>query len=104
MRGMLASIEDLSAVHDGRELEPLKAAAGGGQARLHPGPGPQAPPRGCGPDILGSCFVLRVDAKIPHRSEGDGYRCPGNARKTKPRSGSRLTRSWKESGPRISKA
>ena len=32
----------------------------------------QVPPRGRGPDILGSCFVLRVDATIPHRSEGMG--------------------------------
>ena len=34
-------------------------------------PWPAGPSRP-GPDILGSCFVLRVEAKIPHRSEGMG--------------------------------
>ena len=72
----LASIEHLGSVHDERELESLKAAgrqrAAAGHVFTQPWPGSQAPPRGRGSDILGSCFVLRVEAKIPHRSEGMG--------------------------------
>jgi hypothetical protein len=69
----LASIEHLGSVHDERELESLKAAArqrvAAGHVFTQPWPaGPSRP----GPDILGSCFVLRVEAKIPHRSEGMG--------------------------------
>src|SRR5215472_7324158 len=71
----LASIEHHGSVHDERELEFAKAAArqrvAAGHVFTQPWPWPAGPSRP-GPDILGSCSVLRVEAKIPHRPEGMG--------------------------------
>jgi hypothetical protein len=74
---MLASIEHLGSVHDERELEALNAAARQRVAAGHVfNPALALAPRplleAAGLTFSVAVLSLRVEAKVPHRSEGMG--------------------------------